>query len=691
MVFFAALTPRAAPTFGNFVTSGVASGKQPKGKRVPPLVSEYKSIITERTYGIAWTPEEFVKQARGALHPRRIENGVPKILKETIVRCAQESPADLARERTATLRRWMLTSEEAVSRADPSDMPDHCAAVLGKKSMKVFKSLLTEAEYPDTTLTKDVRAATPLARKAILASTREGFDREVAESVYQLTKDELAKGWLKGPFKESDIPPDAIVTRRFGIVQSSTDAKLGSIKKVRPIDDYTESLANLTNSASETICPHGVDVVVAALCLRIRSARKLGKREQLVLRTIDLRKAYKQLPLSTEALYDSFIAVLNPHSMEIEIYQTVVLPFGSKPAVQGFYRTAFGLWWIGVRSLILPWSLYFDDFVLPCSSDEQKHLDLVQSTFFRIVAWETSSEKDSGFDAVAKVLGVQISLADSKNGLISVQNTEARKRELCSSIDEVLTRGFVGQNELLSLRGRLLFAESQIFGRSASLHMRNLSHFCQKHGRLVVGASLRASLTFLRDRVVLGKPRCVDSSLRQVYHVYTDASYDDQGGGLGGLVYDFKGLCLAWFSEVVTSKDLEIINPDGKLTLIYELETLAAVLGATLIPNLRHCDIVLFVDNEASLAALIRGQSDCPFVQSLLSRLFQAEEERDLAIWFERVRSESNPADAPSRGDHSFPAFSRRRFNVQSLLTDLCGSLQGGASQGTDLSAPTAS
>ncbi|CAE7034963.1 GIP [Symbiodinium sp. CCMP2592] len=147
----------------------VASGKQPKGKRVPPLVSEYKSIITERTYGIAWTPEEFVKQ---------------------------ESPADLARERTATLRRWMLTSEEAASRADPSDMPDHCAAVLGKKSMKVFKSLLTEAEYPDTTLTKvsaasltveDVRAATPLARKAILASTREGFDRE-----------------------ESDIPPDAI-------------------------------------------------------------------------------------------------------------------------------------------------------------------------------------------------------------------------------------------------------------------------------------------------------------------------------------------------------------------------------------------------------------------------------------------------------------------------------------------------
>ncbi|CAE7750028.1 unnamed protein product [Symbiodinium sp. CCMP2592] len=441
MVFFAALTPRAAPTFGNFVTSGVASGKQPKGKRVPPLVSEYKSIITERTYGIAWTPEEFVKQ---------------------------ESPADLARERTATLRRWMLTSEEAASRADPSDMPDHCAAVLGKKSMKVFKSLLTEAEYPDTTLTKvsaasltveDVRAATPLARKAILASTREGFDREVAESVYQLTKDELAKGWLKGPFKESDIPPDAIVTRRFGIVQSSTDAKLGSIKKVRPIDDYTESLANLTNSASETICPHGVDVVVAALCLRIR-------------------------PANANSAHPSM--------------------------------------------------------------------------------------------------------------------------------------------------------------------------------------------------------RCVDSSLRQVYHVYTDASYDDQGGGLGGLVYDFKGLCLAWFSEVVTSKDLEIINPDGKLTLIYELETLAAVLGATLIPNLRHCDIVLFVDNEASLAALIRGQSDCPFVQSLLSRLFQAEEERDLAIWFERVRSESNPADAPSRGDHSFPAFSRRRFNVQSLLTDLCGSLQGGASQGAE-------
>ncbi|CAE7827505.1 RE1 [Symbiodinium sp. CCMP2592] len=191
----------------------VASGKQPKGKRVPPLVSEYKSIITERTYGIAWTPEEFVKQ---------------------------ESPADLARERTATLRRWMLTSEEAVSRADPSDMPDHCAAVLGKKSMKVFKSLLTEAEYPDTTLTKvsaasltveDVRAATPLARKAILASTKEGFDRE-----------------------ESDIPPDAIAEEErdlaiwFERVRSESNPADDS-HEGNPAEQGVEQLRQLTGYA----------------------------------------------------------------------------------------------------------------------------------------------------------------------------------------------------------------------------------------------------------------------------------------------------------------------------------------------------------------------------------------------------------------------------------------------------------
>ena len=132
------------------------------------------------------------------------------------------------------------------------------------------------------------------------------------------------------------------------MTQSSSDASKGTITKVRPIGKFTASLANMTNSGSETIMPHGVDLVVAALVYRLRCLRRLGKDSHLLARTVALRKAYKQLPLSDNALRDSYICVFNPATGEPEIYQCLVLPFGAKPSVMGFCRTCLALWWLGV-------------------------------------------------------------------------------------------------------------------------------------------------------------------------------------------------------------------------------------------------------------------------------------------------------------------------------------------------------
>lgn len=97
-----------------------------------------------------------------------------------------------------------------------------------------------------------------------------------------------------------------------------------------------KSLANLTSSScSETIDPHSVNVIVAGILRRCRTLRKSQRTSQLLLRTIDLRKAYKQLPLSEAALGDAYICVLNPRTGVPELYQSQVLPFGAKPSVLG--------------------------------------------------------------------------------------------------------------------------------------------------------------------------------------------------------------------------------------------------------------------------------------------------------------------------------------------------------------------
>ena len=138
------------------------------------------------------------------------------------------------------------------------------------------------------------------------------------------------------------LPPDAVLTRRFGVSQTSFDVSLGQVKKVRPIDDYTASLINLTNGSVETINPHGVDCVLSAASFRLRKGRKLGLKERLFARTIDLRKAYKQLPISERSLSDSFLSVLNPHTDQPEIYCSKVLPFGARAACPGLLPSLVG-------------------------------------------------------------------------------------------------------------------------------------------------------------------------------------------------------------------------------------------------------------------------------------------------------------------------------------------------------------
>ena len=704
----------------------VATGKQPRGKRVKPLVPEFKSFVTiqgpaqampptdklsssfpvqtllckpaisslpagsrcirksrvqgesgksecfEAEFGIPWQPKEFVSFALAQKHPKDLVQGLPQVLKDTIRFVAENNVATVAKERTACLRRWMIRAKE-LKQVDEPAMPDHCKEVLRGKPMHLFDEMLKESGYADADLVNQmcqgfdllgripdsgvmprkltaasVREVADSNRLAVWQSTKACRDLDVAKEVYKATVEERGRGWLSGPIPFHDLPKGSILTRRFGVSQTSFDANLGQVSKIRPIDDFTESLANLTNYGNETTSSHGVDVIVASLCLRIRLERKLGRSPNLVSRTIDLRKAYKQLPISESALSDAFLCVYNPQRGEPEAFQTRVLPFGAKPAVQGFCRVSHALWWLGVRLLRLQWSVFFDDFVLNCLESERSHVDMIQAGLFALLGWETSSEKDAGFSSVARALGIEISLADSKLGLVRVQNTEGYRRALCIQIDGILACGHAPAKEFESLRGRLLFAENQVFGREANWAFKSVSKACRSSGHVRVNAPLQQSLEYLRDRVVMGLSREVNSGDRQIFHLYTDACHEAEGGGLGGMLYSCNGLLLRWFGE--WREDLSAINPDGKAGLIYELEMIAALQGvARLCQSINYSNLILFCDNEGVVGSLICGKTDVPLAQRWINDILAFEASKDLCLWVERVPSASNPADAPSR------------------------------------------
>ena len=98
---------------------------------------------------------------------------------------------------------------------------------------------------------------------------------------------------------------------------------------------------------------------------------------------------------------------------------------------------------------------------------------MAQALLFRLLGWETSSEKESEFHAIAKILGVQIDLNESILGQFTVCNVESRVTELVATIGSILDKGTMAAAEMR------VFAEVQIFGRLTGLHMQNLSRWEQ--------------------------------------------------------------------------------------------------------------------------------------------------------------------------------------------------------------------
>ena len=265
------------------------------------------------------------------------------------------------------------------------------------------------------------------------------------------------------------------MTRRFGVKQSSTESDGTRSVKIRPIDDFTESLVNLTNGSDESITVHGVDFIVASICERIKWLQARGLPSNLVAKTVDLRKAYKQLPIDLESLDDSYLCVKVPGEKRFEIYQCVVLPFGARAAVTGFCRSSFAIWSIGVSLFKIHWSCYFDDFFAIEKKELARHTSFIIDSLFSALGWSTSTEKNSDFSSLARALGVVINLSDTHLLRVSVSNSEHRGKDIGDMIDGMLAKKYFRKSDMESLRGRLVFAEGQLFGRVAQRSLRELS------------------------------------------------------------------------------------------------------------------------------------------------------------------------------------------------------------------------
>ena len=202
---------------------------------------------------------------------------------------------------------------------------------------------------------------------------------------------------------------------------------------------------------------------------------------------------------------------------------------------------------------------------------------MIVDQFFKLLGWAVSSgEKDLPFSDRFKALGVEIDLSNWKSGEVSFSNTKSRVVELTETISSVLSSSHLSHQDALSLRGRMQFAHSQLWGRSAKLCLNAVTTHAYSDSGGQIDDRLAHFLEVFKSQLGTSRPRIVTPSWDSPMFVFTDASFSPESPswtcGLGGVLLDSLGHQVSAFSYCLAPEELELLGFPGKSTVIFEAE-----------------------------------------------------------------------------------------------------------------------
>ena len=631
-----------------------------------------------KIFGSFWEPEEFIQQVILAGHPFADRHVVPGILIEAMDRHMNSSDLDIARSRLHFVKKWSQRAKELSDEEEKlkAGLDPQVVRVIEKKRILLYKEMLVEAEYPDLNVVNELVEGAELVgpvertnmmpdksipallsanelgtrammvRPGIESTVTSSGDAEIDASVWAQTLEEVNNHWLKGPIATDCVPTDAPIARRFGLKQR---------RKIRLTDDFTGNGVNQAVETCEAPSLHTIDVAAAMISVWFNKCYATARDPTLQGKTFDLNSAYKQVPLSAAGREQAHICVFDPTDKKPKLLQCQVLPFGGVRSVHGFLRLARGLWWIGVVLGNLLWTSFYDDFILVSSPSLKQTSEATATALFRLAGWLFADEgrKWVEFKDEFSALGVMFRLQQSNNFICEVANTASRVEEIVAEIDKVHAAGKISKHDSARLRGRMVFAEAQLFGRVGRRCVKALADFASGF-RSRLNSDDVFFFELFKQVLLQSRPRLVTHTSDDVIFIFTDACYERDAKlwpcGLGGVCIDAAG-SRSFFSVEVDEATRTALGELHKKQIIFECETIAALVAMILwTDKVRHRRCILFVDNEGSKYCILKCSSENEIVDALVRFFAEIECDSCVRLWISRVASHSNIADGPSRG-----------------------------------------
>jgi len=236
--------------------------------------------------------------------------------------------------------------------------------------------------------------------------------------------------------------------------------------------------------------------------------------------------------------------------------------------------------------------------------------------------------------------------------------TEERCKELLATIDDILESGVLERASASKLRGRLEHGATPFWGRFGRAFLRPLSERLYAGGVALTDAVAR-SLRFWRWLLLRGgRPRSRMNNDGQLADVIAFADGyvpdprrkgEDPQPRVGWLVLERStgwAFCGIW--DVLQSLIDKWLPRKTQIVLVEAFAAVLVVEGFR--EMLRDRKLLLFIDSDPVHAALVKGYSSKEGLFSLVGFFWFICADASIAAYLDRVPSDANPSDCPSRG-----------------------------------------
>jgi hypothetical protein len=365
---------------------------------------------------------------------------------------------------------------------------------------------------------------------------------------------------------------------------------------------------------------------------------------------LDERKAYRQVGIKPEHRRFSIVAMIDPDTKKLAYFVMVGHSFGLTSAVYNYNRRSAMIDEFLVKLFEIVATCYYDDkFGFELEEQAARTHQIVARVHKLLGADFDEAKLQIG--KKIDVLGVTYNLWDMK-----LEIKKKRKEQILAEIAEIMENKSLERGRAGKLKGVLMFGASQLWGKVGRAFMLALSERqYDKRGRTDLTEPIKASLEGWKHLVVEGPERVIDDGLDDQVDIviFTDGFWPEdperEDPRIGAVLFDKTRGVSQCFSLAVPMR--LIVEWLPRTTQVVMIEMLAPVVSNFVWKDaLIGKRVLLFVDSEAVEGALVKGYSARDDMCWLTSVFWEQALELRALFYIDRVSTDANVADGPSRG-----------------------------------------